>query len=116
VKAFETVPHAILVLLAFEKGYSMLLLRLSIAAYRLKRAIGIEAVYSCLLIATRGITAGSGFATAELKALLLTLMELLHHKWAGELILKLYVDDLTITVVGLPKVVVFTMIRVIGFV
>ena len=76
VKAFETVPHAILVILAREKGYSMLLLRLSISAYRLMRVIGLEGAYSCKLVATRGITAGSGFATAELKALLLTLMEL----------------------------------------
>jgi hypothetical protein len=116
VKAFETVPHTILVLLATEKGYSIVLLRLSLAGYRLKRAIGIEGVFSRGLVATRGITAGSGFATAELKALLLTLMELLHHRWADLLVLKLYVDDLTITVVGLAKVVVYTMIRVIDFV
>ncbi len=116
VKAFETVPHKILVLLAIDRGYSIVLLRLSLAGYRLKRAIGIEGVFSRCLVATRGITAGSGFATAELKALLLTLMELLHLKWANLLVLKLYVDDLTITVVGLPKVVVVTMIHVIDFV
>ena len=94
----------------------MVLLRLSLAAYRLQRAIGIEGVFSRTLAATRGITAGSGFATAELKALLLTLMQLLHHKWAELLVLHLFVDDLTITVVGCTRQVVNIMIRVLDFV
>ena len=39
---------------------------LSLAAYRLAGAVGIQGVYSIMVVATRGITAGSGFATDEL--------------------------------------------------
>ena len=116
VKAFETVPHKILVAIARDLGYCLSLLRLSLAAYRLRRAIGVEGVYSRCLVATRGITAGSGFATAELKALMLALMLRLHSMWGSALLLKLFVDDLTITVVGLPRVVVHTMISAIDFI
>ena len=69
VKAFETVPHDLLVEAAKAKGYSVMLLRLSIAAYRLQRSIGIDGVFSKFMRATRGITAGSGFATSELRLL-----------------------------------------------
>eukprot|EP00973_Karenia_brevis_P025146 3467985-Karenia_brevis.AAC.1 len=40
VKAFETVPHFILVRCAAARGYPMALLRLSIASYRLARSVG----------------------------------------------------------------------------
>ena len=45
VKAFETVPHHILVAAACAKGYSQSLLRLSLAAYRLRRSIGIDGFF-----------------------------------------------------------------------
>ena len=77
VKAFETVPHHILVQIAIELGYPLVLLRLCFASYRLKRTIGVEGVYSDTVVATRGITAGSGTAATELKLLLLALMKLL---------------------------------------
>ena len=67
VKAFERVPHHLLAVAAARKGYPLVLLRLSLAAYRMQRVIGIEGVFSRLLIATRGITAGSGTATTELR-------------------------------------------------
>ena len=63
VKAFETVPHWVLVEAAKLNGYPMVILQLSLAAYRLARSIGVDGVYSRLIIATRGITARSGFAT-----------------------------------------------------
>ena len=74
VKAFETVPHHILVAIARELGYPLPLLRLCLASYRLKRSIGVEGVFSKTVTATRGITAGVGFATLELRLLLLRLM------------------------------------------
>ena len=66
VKAFESVPHAILVEVARRLGYPLVILRLCIASYRLKRAIGVEGIYSEEIVATRGITAGSGTATTEI--------------------------------------------------
>ena len=100
VKAFETVPHYILVQVAIELGYPLVLLRLCLASYRLRRSFGIEGVYSKLIVATRGITAGSGTAATELKLLLLPLMKLLDLQWAKSLVAKVYVDDLTLIVRG----------------
>ena len=75
VKAFETVDHELVVLAAKEHGYNPWILRLSLAAYRAPRRIGIDGVFSRLVVAGRGITAGSGFATTELRVLLLSLVD-----------------------------------------
>ena len=61
-KAFELVPHYVLIRAARALGYPLWLLRLSLAAYRMTRRIGVSGVYSRACHATRGITAGSGFA------------------------------------------------------
>ena len=53
VKAFETVPYHLLVKAAVAKGYPLVVLRLSIAAYRLARSLGVDGIYSKLLLATR---------------------------------------------------------------
>ena len=116
VKAFETVPHYVLVAAARAKGYPIAILKLSIAAYRLGRAIGIEGVFSRLIVASRGITAGSGFATAELKVLLQDTMEELHSRWAVQLTVKLFVDDLTLSACGSPQALVALMVKVLNFV
>ena len=104
VKAFEMINHSDLVRAAKEHGFSLKVLRLSLAAYRLARSVGIEEVYSNTVCATRGITAGSGFATTELRLLLVDLMYDLRKLWPVEV--KLYVDDLTISASGEPHSVV----------
>ena len=116
VKAFETVPHYILVQVAIELGYPLVLLRLCLTSYRLKRSIGIEGVYSKLVVATRGITAGSGTAATELKLLLLPLMKLLEVQWANSLVAKVYVDDLTLIVRGYIAKVAEILSDVLNFV
>ena len=95
VKAFETVPHWVLVEAAKLKGYPAFMLQLSLAAYRLLRTIGVDGVYSRIIKATRGITAGSGFATSELSVLMLDLINALQARWANIIVTKVYVDDLT---------------------
>ena len=45
VKAFETVPHHVLVAIAIQLGYPLPLLRLCLAAYRMKRSIGVEGFF-----------------------------------------------------------------------
>ena len=45
VKAFETIPHDLVAKAAMEKGYNLVILRLSFAAYRLQRAVGIDGVF-----------------------------------------------------------------------
>ena len=116
VKAFETVPHDKLVEAAMAKGYSIVILRLFLSAYRLQRTVGVGGVFSKLVKATRGITAGSGFATAELRLLLLDVMIHLQVTWAPVLSAKLYVDDLTLSASGLPRTVVRLKSRVLAFV
>ena len=70
-KAFELVPHDVLIRAARACGYPLFLLRMTLAAYRLTRHVGLDGVYSDGYVASRGITAGSGFATTELRLLLL---------------------------------------------
>jgi hypothetical protein len=71
VKAFERVPHQWLARQSGRYDYPMRILRLSIATYRLARCVCIDGVCSALLFASRGITAGAGHATGELRLLLI---------------------------------------------
>ena len=102
VKAFEMIPHDLIIAAARKKGYPLAALRLSLAAYRLKRTISSDGSYSRLVTASRGITAGSGFATTELRLLLHDLVLEIQQRWPEEEgnDVKLYVDDLTVTVTG----------------
>ena len=99
VKAFERVPHHILVTFAVKWNYNIVVLRLSLAAYRIARAIGIDGVFSRLVVATRGTTAGAGMATSELRPFMLDLI-----KSRTKMFLQvghvLYVDDLTLEASG----------------
>ena len=99
-KAFETIPHYRLVQTAAKFGYNLALIRLSIASYRLPRTIGIDGVHSAMIKATRGITAGSGFATTELRLLMQEVVLLTLAEWGNAVNLTLYVDDLTVETKG----------------
>ena len=66
--------HGELALAAKKHGFNLKILRLSLAAYRIARTIGIDDVYSGAVTSSRGITAGSGFATTELRILLTDLL------------------------------------------
>ncbi len=93
-KCFEHVPHHVLAQEAEEVGYPLPLLRLALAAYRLPRALAIGGVHSALVEAERGIAAGSGLATTELRVLLLRLLDRVKRK-CPQVRLSAYVDDLT---------------------
>ena len=71
VKAFDHVSHTALRDQAARWDYPTWILRLSIAAYRLGRRISISGVVSAVIVAVRGITAGSTFATTELRVLII---------------------------------------------
>ena len=117
VKAFETIRHDLVVMAAKDKGYNLVILRLSLAAYRLRRAVGIDGVFSRRITAVRGITAGSGFATSELRVLLQGVLERVQQNWSLSVVnLKLYVDDLTIAVSGLPGRAARIVAEVVDFV
>jgi len=99
VKAFEMIPHSKLLDAAHRHKYNIWLLRLSIGAYRLARSIGVDGVYSRIVFATRGITAGSCFATTELRVLLLDVIDEAM-VICRSIKLQVYVDDMNISAIG----------------
>ena len=99
IKAFEKVPHDLLIAAAVKLDYNLWVLRLSLAAYRIQRSIGVDAVYSRAVRATVGITAGSTFATSELRLLLIGVIDLTCSVW-GTVEMFVYVDDMTISAFG----------------
>ncbi len=108
-KAFEVVDHEALVREAVAVGFPLPLLRLSLAAYCLPRALSIEGVYSHLIDPCRGITAGSGMATAELKVLLYRLLAAVAAKHP-QVKLSVYVDDVSAEAIGPRNAVADTII------
>ena len=71
VKAFERVSHAVLVREAIALGFPLYLLRLSLQAYRMGNIIRIGSATSRVMTASRGISAGSGFATFEMRIVMI---------------------------------------------
>ena len=95
IKAFDAIPHDWLVTQAKKYGYNLYLLRLSLASYKLARTIRVAGVYASAVIATRGITAGAGLATVELRLLLIEWMDAV--ATAHPLVkLTVYVDDVAL--------------------
>ncbi len=82
--------------------YSRRVLRLSIASYKLARAIGVAGIFSQMISAMRGITAGSGLATTELRILLLDFCDDLTAR-VPRVVLTQFVDDSSIEVAGTSK-------------
>ena len=68
------------------------MIRLSIAAYHLVRAIGVDGTFSRLILATCSITAGSVFAATEFRAILLDVYASTVTLYAI-ICFSLYVDD-----------------------
>ena len=109
VKAFDRVPHDWLVEHAREFGYPMRLLKLSIRAYLLARVIVVEGICSSLVYALRGITAGSVFATVELRVLLIKCMDRVVCRFPS-IDLSVYVDDTGLEALGPPRHAVSTLV------
>ena len=97
IKAFERLPHHLIVQAARRLGYCLTTLRLSLASYRLPRALGADGAYSRLVRATLGITAGAGFAAVELRILLHEVVTGTLRAWPLVTI-SLYVDDAALEV------------------
>jgi hypothetical protein len=104
VKAFERVPHDWLVRQAVKFHYPLLILRLSLAAYRLGRVVVVGGISTEIMWACRGIVAGAVHATIELRVILFQWAEettRLHHL----ITLKLYVDDASLEAAGPSRMV-----------
>ncbi len=93
-KCFEVVPHDVLAREAEQLGYPLQLLRLSLASYRLPRVLSADGAFSAEVIAERGIAAGSGLATAELRVLLIRLLDRVRAIYPS-IKLSAYVDDIS---------------------
>ncbi len=74
VKAFERIPYRVLVREAKRLGYPLRLLRLAIATYRLPRTVRVGEALSDLVVALKGIAAGSGTATTEMRVVMINLV------------------------------------------
>ncbi len=94
-KCFELVPHHLLAEEAGKIGYPLQLLRLSIATYSLPRVLSADGAFSSVVVAERGIAAGSGMATTELRVLLLRLLDGVRAA-CPQVKLTAYVDDLAV--------------------
>ena len=83
-------------------GYPLWLIRLAIATYKLQRGVRAGKAVSAIVEAMRGITAGSGLATTEMRLAMIRIVDrtAISHP-AGAL--TLFVDDLGIEVAGGPK-------------
>ena len=99
VNAFDHVSHTALRDQAAKWDYPAWILRLSIAANRLGRRISIGGIVSAVIAACRGITAGSTFATTELRVLVLAALDLVHRAFPS-LPMHICVDDMFIHAEG----------------
>ena len=86
-------------------GYPLRVLRLSIATYLLERVIRIGRVVSKSVVAIRGITAGSGFATTEMRIIMIRIVDEAC-KLYPMIVPTLFVDDLATDVTAPAKFVV----------
>ena len=75
IKAFERIPHSVLAREAKRLGCPLWILRRSIATYKLTLVIRIGATVSADVVAIRGITAGSGMATTDLRIVLINIVD-----------------------------------------
>ena len=98
------IPHWFLIQQAIKYGYSITVLKLSIAAYRLRRTVSVNGVCANLQAATRGITAGSVLACIEMR---LVVIEALDKVVASCIYVKLtcFVDDVAMEMRGSKKLI-----------
>ena len=67
--------HGLLVREAVKLGYPLMTLRLSLAAYAMGRMLKVGEALSQVVAPTRGITAGSGTATTEMRILMIHVVD-----------------------------------------
>ena len=99
VKAFDHIPWHLLVAEAQRLGYSLWVLRLSVATYSALRYIRMNGVHAAAIRPKRSLTAGSGLATTEMRLALISIVDRALNA-APQACPTLYVDDLSVEVVG----------------
>jgi len=104
VKAYDHVPHHLLVQEAIALGYPLWILRLTLAAYRAARVIRLDGAISSLIAPLCGITAGSGLADSEMRLMLVRIVDSICLKFRA-VVPTLYVDDLALEMVGTADII-----------
>ena len=99
IKAFDTIPWHLLVTEAIKLIYSLWILRLSIATYRAPRHIRMNGAFSAPILPRRSLAAGGGLATSEMRLALISIVDRALNV-APQACPTLYVDDLSVEVVG----------------
>ena len=99
VKAFDQVPHHLVVREAIRLGYNLWILRLSIAAYRASRIVRMDGACAAPVVPRRSLTAGGGFATTEMRLVMINIIDQALAV-APAATPTLYVDDLTVEASG----------------
>ena len=89
----------------------MWMVRLSIATYRIKRVLRVGSAVSECVVATRGITAGSGTATTEMRLAMIDIVDQALEAFPA-IDPTLYVDDLSAEVAGQDD---FIKANLVGF-
>ena len=94
VKAFDRIPHWLLIREAIALEFPLWHLKLAIATYKLTRVLRIGATISDEVVAVQGITAGSGSACTEMR---LCMIRIVDRAWAvcPMVTPTLFVDDLS---------------------
>ena len=74
VKAFDRIPHWLIVREAVELSFPLWFIKLALETYKLTRVIRIQQVVSQEVMSIRGITAGSGSACTEMKLVMIRIV------------------------------------------
>jgi len=104
VKAFERIQYWYLLQQVQAYGYSIALLRLSVASYDLVRVVGVDSVVAAPLFAGRGITAGSVFATIEMRLVMIAGLDRAMETCVRAM-LTCFVDDVAVEMASRSEVI-----------
>lgn len=104
VKAFDRIPHRLLVREAIDLGYPLWFIRLSLETYKLKRVIRVKKVASHQVQAHRGNPVGRVTATTKMKLAIRIILRA--HQYSSHVNPPCFVDDLSAERTGLDEHVV----------
>ena len=103
-KFYELFDFARLAARAWDTGFPMQIVRVSLAAYAGPRHLSLSGMVTKALYASNGIVAGCGFATTYVKVYCLRPFDTFVHR-CPTVSLDAYIDDLTISSIGEASIV-----------
>ena len=100
VKAFDRIPHWLLVREAINLGYPLWFIRPSLQTYMLARAIRLRKVVAFKVQAYRPITAGSGSAVTDMKLVMTNIIIIKGMRAFPRVVPSCFVDHLSAEMTG----------------